>query len=32
VDGDPLENPRVLDDPEKIVVVIQGGVLVKDLR
>ena len=32
VDGDPLENPRLLDDPDKVVLVIKDGVIEKDIR
>ncbi|QBI20840.1 amidohydrolase family protein [Egibacter rhizosphaerae] len=31
VDGDPLENPALLEDPESVVLVIQAGQIVKDL-
>jgi imidazolonepropionase-like amidohydrolase len=31
-DGDPLQDPELFDQPERVVVVIQGGKLVKDLR
>lgn len=29
VDGDPLDEPELFDDPERVVVVIKGGVVVK---
>ena len=32
VDGDPLGDPKLFDDPARIVVVMQGGRIVKDLR
>jgi imidazolonepropionase-like amidohydrolase len=32
VDGDPLGEPGVLDDPRRVVLVVKGGVVVKDLR
>lgn len=32
VDGDPLEDPELFDDPSRVVLVIQGGRIVKDLR
>jgi imidazolonepropionase-like amidohydrolase len=31
-DGDPLQDPELFDQPERVVVVIQGGKVVKDLR
>jgi imidazolonepropionase-like amidohydrolase len=31
-DGDPLDAPELFDQPERIVAVLQGGELVKDLR
>jgi imidazolonepropionase-like amidohydrolase len=31
-DGDPLEDPELFDQPERVVLVIQGGKVVKDLR
>jgi len=30
VDGDPLANPALLDDPTRIVLVIKGGQVMKD--
>jgi imidazolonepropionase-like amidohydrolase len=32
VDGDPLADPEVFDDPSRVKLVIQGGRIVKDLR
>jgi imidazolonepropionase-like amidohydrolase len=32
VDGDPLQDPELFDQPERIVLVVQGGKVVKDLR
>ena len=32
VDGNPLAEPRLFDDPTRIKVVIKDGVIVKDLR
>jgi imidazolonepropionase-like amidohydrolase len=32
VDGDPLAEPRLLDDPSRVMMVIKGGQIVKDLR
>jgi hypothetical protein len=32
VAGDPLADPAVFDDPDRIVLVIQGGRVVKDTR
>lgn len=32
VDGDPFADPRVLDDPDRVVVVVQQGQVVKDRR
>jgi imidazolonepropionase-like amidohydrolase len=31
-DGDPLQDPELFDQPERVVLVIQGGKVVKDLR
>jgi imidazolonepropionase-like amidohydrolase len=31
-DGDPLRDPELFDQPERVVLVIQGGRVVKDLR
>jgi imidazolonepropionase-like amidohydrolase len=31
-DGDPLQDPELFDQPERVVVVIQGGKVVKDRR
>jgi imidazolonepropionase-like amidohydrolase len=32
VDGDPLADPWVFDDPDRVVVVVKDGVIVKDRR
>jgi imidazolonepropionase-like amidohydrolase len=32
VDGDPLSNPALLDDPTRVVLVVKGGEVVKDMR
>jgi imidazolonepropionase-like amidohydrolase len=32
VAGDPLADPAVFDDPDRVVLVIQGGRVVKDTR
>ena len=32
VDGDPLADPDLFDDPQRVVLVIQNGRVVKDLR
>jgi len=32
VAGDPLGEPGVLDDPERVVLVVKGGKIVKDQR
>jgi imidazolonepropionase-like amidohydrolase len=31
-DGDPLQDPELFDQPERVVLVLQGGKVVKDLR
>jgi imidazolonepropionase-like amidohydrolase len=31
-DGDPLQDPELFDQPERVVLVIQGGKVVKDRR
>ena len=31
-DGDPLQDPELFDQPERIVLVVQSGKVVKDLR
>jgi imidazolonepropionase-like amidohydrolase len=32
VDGDPLTEPSLFDDPDRIVLVVKGGQVVKDHR
>jgi len=32
IEGDPLANPRIFDDPDNVKVVIKGGEVVKDIR
>jgi imidazolonepropionase-like amidohydrolase len=32
LDGDPLQDPELFDQPERVVLVVQGGKVVKDLR
>lgn len=32
VDGDPLAEPELFDDPYRVKLVIQGGIVVKDSR
>jgi imidazolonepropionase-like amidohydrolase len=32
IDGDPLSDPELFDDPSRVVLVMQRGVIVKDLR
>ncbi len=32
VDGDPLAEPSLLDDPDRVVLVVKGGQVAKDTR
>lgn len=32
LDGDPLTEPAIFDDPDRVVMVVKGGVIVKDIR
>jgi imidazolonepropionase-like amidohydrolase len=32
IDGDPLSDPKLFDDPARVVLVMQNGAVVKDIR